>query len=122
MGALVRLRRDRCGVLCLLAVPAGKSTGISYLFNNSPADRCLFTAPDPEHSVTVSDQPSRIRVFPEVIAARLARACEESEGIENYDYLVVNDTVDHASALIDQLICDEQSQNTGRDQEYRDIC
>ena len=56
---------------------------------------------------------------PEVIAARLARACEESEGIENYDYLVVNDTVDHASALIDQLICDEQSQNTGRDQEYR---
>lgn len=35
---------------------------------------------------------------PEVIAARLARACEESEGIENYDYLVVNDTVDHASA------------------------
>ena len=24
-----------------------------------------------------------------------------------------------ASALIDQLICDEQSQNTGRDQEYR---
>ena len=56
---------------------------------------------------------------PEVIAARLARACEESEGIENYDYLVVNDTVDHASALIDQLICDEQSQNTVRDQEYR---
>ena len=56
---------------------------------------------------------------PEVIAARLARACEESEGIENYDYLVVNDTVDHASALIDQLICDEQSQNIGRDQEYR---
>ena len=56
---------------------------------------------------------------PEVIAALLARACEESEGIENYDYLVVNDTVDHASALIDQLICDEQSQNTGRDQEYR---
>lgn len=41
------------------------------------------------------------------------------EGIENYDYLVVNDTVDHASALIDQLICDEQSQNTGRDQAYR---
>ena len=40
-------------------------------------------------------------------------------GIENYDYLVVNDTVDHASALIDQLICDEQSQNTGRDQAYR---
>ena len=55
----------------------------------------------------------------DVIHARLARACEESQGIENYDYLVVNDTVDHASALIDQLICDEQSQNTGRDQEYR---
>ena len=31
----------------------------------------------------------------DVINARLARACEESEGIENYDYLVVNDTVAH---------------------------
>lgn len=77
----------------------------------------FVTAPDAgPHCVTVwSDAVQRLRRS----AARLARACEESEGIENYDYLVVNDTVDHASALIDQLICDEQSQNTGRDQEYR---
>lgn len=45
---------------------------------------------------------------PEVVAARLSRACEESEGIENYDYLVINDTVDEAVALIDRLIADER--------------
>ena len=55
----------------------------------------------------------------DVVAARLARACEESEGIEQYDYLVVNDTVDHASALIDRLISDEQAGSTQDDAPYR---
>lgn len=45
----------------------------------------------------------------EVIAARLKRAYEESEGIEDYDYLVINDTVVEAVALIEQLISDEKS-------------
>lgn len=31
---------------------------------------------------------------PEVIDKRMRRACEESEGIENYDYIVINDEVD----------------------------
>ena len=90
-----------------------------YLVKEKIKDAVLMfvTAPD---AGTLRDRlVGRGTETPEVIAARLARACEESEGIENYDYLVVNDTVDHASALIDQLICDEQSQNTGRDQEYR---
>jgi guanylate kinase len=50
---------------------------------------------------------------PEVVEARLSRACEESEGIEQYDYLVVNDTVERATEQIDQLICAEQSGETG---------
>jgi guanylate kinase len=45
----------------------------------------------------------------DVIAARLSRACEESEGIEHYDYLVVNDTVERAVGRIDELICAERS-------------
>ena len=54
-----------------------------------------------------------------VINARLARACEESEGIENYDYLVVNDTVEHASELIDTLISDERNGNASDNEAYR---
>jgi guanylate kinase len=45
---------------------------------------------------------------PEVVAARLSRACEESEGIEHYDYLVINDTVERATERIDQLIAAER--------------
>lgn len=55
----------------------------------------------------------------EVIDARLARACEESEGIENYDYLVVNDTVEHGVKVIHQLIADERNGHTGQNAAYR---
>ncbi|MDD6444928.1 MAG: guanylate kinase [Lachnospiraceae bacterium] len=55
----------------------------------------------------------------DVIAARLSRACEEARGIENYDYLVVNDTVEHASELIDTLISDERNGNASDNEAYR---
>ena len=41
---------------------------------------------------------------PEVIAKRLARAVEESEGIEAYDYIVVNDDLDDCVKEIHQLV------------------
>ena len=36
--------------------------------------------------------------------ARLSRAYEESLGIENYDYLVVNDEIDKCVELVDDII------------------
>ena len=41
---------------------------------------------------------------PEVIAKRLARAVEESEGIEAYDYIVVNDDLDTCVKEIHRLV------------------
>ena len=41
---------------------------------------------------------------PEVIAKRLARASEESEGIEAYDYIVVNDNLDVCVEELHQLV------------------
>lgn len=41
---------------------------------------------------------------PEVIAQRLARAVEESEGIEAYDYIVVNDDLDTCIEEIHHLV------------------
>ena len=35
---------------------------------------------------------------PEVIDKRMRRAAEESEGIDNYDYIVINDKVDQCVA------------------------
>lgn len=55
----------------------------------------------------------------DIIHARLARACEESEGIENYDYLVVNDTVEHGVDVIHRLIGDERSGHTKQNAAYR---
>lgn len=41
---------------------------------------------------------------PEVIAERLARATEESEGIEAYDYIVVNDKLEECVEEINSLV------------------
>jgi len=41
---------------------------------------------------------------PEVIAARLRRAGEEAEGIENYDYVVINDQLEVCAEEMHRLI------------------
>ena len=56
---------------------------------------------------------------PEVIAARLSRACEASMGMEKYDYLVINDTIENGISLIDRLICDERSGNIENNRAHR---
>lgn len=40
----------------------------------------------------------------DVIEARLKRANEEAEGIENYDYVLVNDNLDESAAALHELI------------------
>ncbi|MGN0142545.1 MAG: guanylate kinase [Roseburia sp.] len=44
----------------------------------------------------------------EVIESRLARAIEEVEGIESYDYLVVNDVLEEAVEEVHQMIRNER--------------
>ena len=41
---------------------------------------------------------------PEVVAKRLARAVEESEGIEAYDYIVINDDLDACAEQIHSIV------------------
>jgi len=40
----------------------------------------------------------------EVIAGRLARAIEEADGCEAYDYLIINDDIDECVEELHQLI------------------
>ncbi len=41
---------------------------------------------------------------PEIIKKRLCRAAEEAEGMDEYDYILINDTVDECAARLDELI------------------
>lgn len=48
------------------------------------------------------------------IMARLAKAAKESEGVENYDYIVVNDTVEECADTINKLACDDEVTSNDR--------
>lgn len=63
----------------------------------------LFIAP-PSAEVLKARLVGRGTETEEVIEQRLARAVEESKGIENYDYLVVNDDLDECVETVHQMI------------------
>ena len=63
----------------------------------------LFIAP-PSAEVLKARLVGRGTETDEVIEQRLARAVEESKGIENYDYLVVNDDLDECVENVHQMI------------------
>ena len=63
----------------------------------------LFIAP-PSADVLKDRLVGRGTETAEVIEQRLARAVEESQGIENYDYLVVNDVLDECVETVHQMI------------------
>ena len=48
----------------------------------------------------------------EVIDARMSRAYEESLGVENYDYLVINDDLDACVELVHDIIQKERTNET----------
>jgi len=55
----------------------------------------------------------------DVIDARLSRAYEESLGVEEYDYLVVNDDIDSCVSLVDDIISKEREKNTVENKSHR---
>lgn len=63
----------------------------------------LFIAP-PSADILKERLVGRGTETAEVIEQRLARAVEESQGIENYDYLVVNDVLDECVETVHQMI------------------
>lgn len=71
-----------------------------------PETLLLFIAP-PSADVLKERLVGRGTETADVIEQRLARAVEESEGIENYDYLVVNDDLDECVESVHQMIQSE---------------
>ncbi len=68
-----------------------------------PEALLLFIAP-PSADVLKQRLVGRGTETPEVIDQRLARAVEESKGIENYDYLVINDDLNECVENVHQMI------------------
>ncbi len=55
---------------------------------------------------------------PEVITQRLCRAIEESEGIEFYDYLVVNDDITECTNRLHTIITNERNNRIDENKSY----
>ncbi len=72
-----------------------------------PEALLLFVMP-PSAAVLKERLEGRGTESPEVIDARLRRACEESEGIENYDFILVNDDLDICVKQMHGLITDQR--------------
>ena len=68
-----------------------------------PQALLLFIAP-PSADVLKQRLTDRGTETQEIIDRRLARAVEESQGIENYDYLVVNDVLDECVENVHHMI------------------
>lgn len=68
-----------------------------------PETLLLFVMP-PDAQTLIARLRKRGTETEEVIRRRLARAVEESEGIEEYDYMIVNDDLDQSVELMHSLI------------------
>ena len=58
---------------------------------------------------------------PEVIAQRLARAYEESEGMDAYDYIVVNDDLDECAAEVQKFVLAAKNEPSRRGEFIKEI-
>jgi guanylate kinase len=55
------------------------------------------------------------------IRARMARACQEAKGLESYDYIVVNDTVEKCSDTINDIVNSEKNKSSNQAEFINDI-
>ncbi len=54
---------------------------------------------------------------PEVVSKRLRRAVSEAQGIENYDYIVINDDLEMCTQELHSIICTAHK-SVGRNEEF----
>ncbi len=89
---------------CLLEIEIVGALNVKKIF---PDAKLMFIAP-PSAVELKSRLVGRGTEDAATIDARLARAVEESEGVENYDYIVLNDTVEACVEMIDKLAGDDK--------------
>lgn len=85
-----------------------------------PQALLLFIAP-PSAEVLKQRLTDRGTETPEVIEQRLARAAEESQGIENYDYLVVNDDLAECVENVHHMISSAGWKMSRREKDVKEL-
>lgn len=87
-------------------------------------DTLLLFVTTPDARILKERLTSRGTETPEEIRDRMARASEESEGMEQYDYLVINDDMDNIDACVEamhQIIQNERFRVQRNMQKIKDI-
>ncbi len=82
-------------------------------------DALLLFVSAPDASVLKSRLIGRGTESLEQINNRLKRAAEEIEGIENYDYLIINDSLEDSVRLVDEIITSEQNNRQDLNSKYK---
>ena len=75
-----------------------------------PATVLLFVMP-PSAKVLKERLKGRGTETEEVIVSRMKRACEEAEGMDRYDYLVINDELSACVEEVHQIIKSEHKKS-----------
>ena len=77
--------------------------GAMQIKKKFPEALLLFVMP-PSAEILKKRLVGRGTETPEIIEKRLKRAAEESEGIENYDFVVINDDIDECTECMHRII------------------
>lgn len=59
---------------------------------------------------------------PEVIEKRMDRAREEAQGVENYDYIVINDVLEECVETVDRIVRSEHNRTDDKISIIKEIC
>lgn len=59
---------------------------------------------------------------PDVIEKRMDRAREEAQGVENYDYIVVNDELEECVETVDRIVRSEHNRTDDKISIIKEIC
>ena len=85
-----------------------------------PEALSVFIAP-PDYATLEERLRGRGTETEEVINQRLARAAEEAEGIESYDYIVINDILEDCVKTVDRIIKSEHNRTSEKLSIIQDI-
>jgi guanylate kinase len=83
-----------------------------------PETRLIFVSA-PRAKVLYERLVNRGSEAPEVIANRMARACEEADSMDWYDYLLINDNLDDCVRQLHEIITNEKKQQASLNDAFR---
>jgi guanylate kinase len=92
--------------------------GAKQVKENFPDTRLIFVSA-PSAAVLYERLTARGTEEQSVIDGRMARACEEALGMEQYDYLLINDDLEESVRMLHDIITNEKLQQPSKNDAFR---